>query len=527
LFVALFSLDIETTFGSRFSVLDEYTESKLHELIFAVKNQSSTVRRRAREKSVALKFWDPTPMLTQVAAKIQNRQDREDIQAHCGGWCVSSLLTDFLEIAGVMIGFQCQPFNLVTFWVLGYVTLVDEMKLTWHEAFLVLGQMWTSVGYGSHTPDESNLGMKLWHGFHAWAGVLLVNPQFDAATSLGIWALDDMIANTHRPRIIHLDTDKKNNFKKEDFTNKIAELSTFFVNIRKKVKDVCSQSFLEDFVFQKEFGKEMVKDEREKLDAKIESVGMTVNFGEWQLDKAEVPPVPKKDLVCSNGVSLIKIKFGDKDCATLFDDDSVTDDKEGINEKDFGDKSYVFWVQTETHCVFFAGRKQSDPPKPDSKADKWMLEHSREYRMYLQNTWKRRVASVVILLFEVTVTGLIYAADLKPADKQYKDYVFDAIYLAMMTFSTVGYGDYSPQTSWGQLFSPLMMQAGTAAFGSAMNRLLNDEETVEEIRDFANPEVTKVPEPEPLWDGLTKWIKSCRDISMMPKQMNEFWHSRK
>merc|ERR1712012_939516 len=102
---------------------------------------------------------------------MAKRSTREP-EKFCGNMCVTALLTDFLQIAGVMFGYKCEPYALVVYIVLGYLTLTNEQHLDPSTAMMVLGQQWTSVGWGSEVPPGTSIGLQLFHGFHAWAGVL-------------------------------------------------------------------------------------------------------------------------------------------------------------------------------------------------------------------------------------------------------------------------------------------------------------------------------------------------------------------
>merc|ERR1712217_684741 len=51
--------------------------------------------------------------------------------------------------------------------------------------------------------------------------------------------------------------------------------------------------------------------------------------------------------------------------------------------------------------------------------------------------------------------------------KDYRPWIgdlFDAMYMCLMSFSSVGYGDAAPATEWGKMMSPIMLQIGLHAF---------------------------------------------------------------
>jgi len=72
-----------------------------------------------------------------------------------------------------------------------------------------------------------------------------------------------------------------------------------------------------------------------------------------------------------------------------------------------------------------------------------------------------------VLLLTTAASAFLFAADLKVSDSSYANYgtaLADALYLAMMTMTTVGYGDLAPSTPMGQFLSPLGLPLLTNAF---------------------------------------------------------------
>merc|ERR1712217_595562 len=167
-------------------------------------------------------------------------------------------------------------------------------------------------------------------------------------------------------------------------------------------------------------------------------------------------------------------------------------------------------------------------------AEQWIVEHSKGYQNAQRNTNNRRFASVAIMIMEVSLASMVYAADLAvgrydySSDKDktwmqlYNAQVSDAFYLMMMTFSTVGYGDYAPSSDWGQAMSPLAMQAGTGIFGLATTRMTTATED-EIVNDFGQGGIEAFEAPPTLRLGLINWINSCKDVSLMPEPMRRFW----
>merc|ERR1712060_426500 len=73
-----------------------------------------------------------------------------------------------------------------------------------------------------------------------------------------------------------------------------------------------------------------------------------------------------------------------------------------------------------------------------------------------------KVYRLLPLAVNLVVSMLMWAIDLHEGDKDsypaYQDALLDALYMTMITMTTIGYGDLSPSTEVGQYFStPWMM----------------------------------------------------------------------
>jgi len=601
-------------------------------------------------------------MLTQVAETLT-----EAAGEHCGGWCVTTLITDFLEIAGVMVGFKCQPFNLFTYWTLGFLTLRKEVGLTWHEAFLVLGQMQTSVGYGSHCPDPQSSGLKLWHGFHAWAGVMFIDSQMDAATSQVVYSLETVLSQQFYPGFIKgsklrdalplytptEDDDEKTIIKKsEEIENEKKEgmkalerqlrwcadphpcTKNHFLTI--ELLEECEEN--RDALLKYKPLTELDTKDRAKWDDLYKRWDASCNSGngfhknfdsiaagdrtehvlqfmQSQLDsmpdnqkKKEKEQEIKKcqlqtgidDLTsgkreqCYNTFSKVYDIYGfmparrnsyrklgspviqemeldsldsgiveeidpPKWKMILTEGKELWDDLRCVNEDNqvnclhhggaIGKQASIRELRSNRpDCIVgfitFSDRSQTSPSiifkvselcdedMEIKEAEDWIIEYSKGRQNAMKNTNARRTASVGLLLIEIAVASLVYSADLalgrynydsdkdKTWEELYKRQLSDAFYLIMMSFSTVGYGDYAPSSDWGQAMSPLMMQMGTAAFSMGTNRMTNPKKKPA-TEDFTDDVV--VGAPPSMKEGLVEWLNSCKDISLMPETMKRFW----
>mmetsp|Transcript_13507 Transcript_13507/g.18310 ORF Transcript_13507/g.18310 Transcript_13507/m.18310 type:complete len:251 (-) Transcript_13507:67-819(-) len=86
-------------------------------------------------------------------------------------WGVTAILVDSVELLAALAGIKCELGALMTYVVFGVLTLMLDQGLSFPEAVLVLSQIRTSVGYGSHVPTTP--GLKIFHSLHALVGLLL------------------------------------------------------------------------------------------------------------------------------------------------------------------------------------------------------------------------------------------------------------------------------------------------------------------------------------------------------------------
>jgi voltage-gated potassium channel len=91
-------------------------------------------------------------------------------------------------------------------------------------------------------------------------------------------------------------------------------------------------------------------------------------------------------------------------------------------------------------------------------------------------------ACIVLLLGTVTIGGAIYSVIEKNADW------FDGVWWATVTLTTVGYGDYSPETFAGRWLAAFVMAGGIGSV-AILTGLLADE-----IREARLRDVDETPE---------------------------------
>jgi voltage-gated potassium channel len=85
-------------------------------------------------------------------------------------------------------------------------------------------------------------------------------------------------------------------------------------------------------------------------------------------------------------------------------------------------------------------------------------------------------ACIVLLLGTVTIGGAIYSVIEKNADW------FDGVWWATVTLTTVGYGDYSPETFAGRWLAAFVMAGGIGSV-AILTGILADEIREARVRD--------------------------------------------
>jgi hypothetical protein len=90
---------------------------------------------------------------------------------------ISSIVTSCMDFLSVLVSsfipeFNCSPLLYIMWWVGGYLSLYNDNKLTFYEATLMLAQMITSIGYGSHVDEIREYQfLKIFHSFHSFGGI--------------------------------------------------------------------------------------------------------------------------------------------------------------------------------------------------------------------------------------------------------------------------------------------------------------------------------------------------------------------
>lgn len=98
-------------------------------------------------------------------------QTNETSTPACGGWCVAGMIIDGFFIMENNQAADCGVMVMLVWWVQGIITLMMDQKLGFDDAVFVLTQQVTSIGYGSHGPEDN--GLKIWHALHSMVGVTL------------------------------------------------------------------------------------------------------------------------------------------------------------------------------------------------------------------------------------------------------------------------------------------------------------------------------------------------------------------
>lgn len=114
----------------------------------------------------------------------------------------------------------------------------------------------------------------------------------------------------------------------------------------------------------------------------------------------------------------------------------------------------------------------------------------------------KRFVAVIFLLLQLAASTAVYAADFWDGEGRkntYSSYLLNALYMNLMSFSTVGYGDVSPQSDWGKVISPINLQLGTRFF-SALGEVVGASTPSDE---------TKLWKIEKTGDVFDKWYRTC------------------
>eukprot|EP00420_Gonyaulax_spinifera_P038852 CAMPEP_0197886792 /NCGR_PEP_ID=MMETSP1439-20131203/17712_1 /TAXON_ID=66791 /ORGANISM="Gonyaulax spinifera, Strain CCMP409" /LENGTH=350 /DNA_ID=CAMNT_0043506603 /DNA_START=47 /DNA_END=1096 /DNA_ORIENTATION=- len=81
----------------------------------------------------------------------------------------------------------------------------------------------------------------------------------------------------------------------------------------------------------------------------------------------------------------------------------------------------------------------------------------------------KKFVAVIFLLLQLAASTVVYAADAwdgQGRKNTYPSYLMNALYMNLMSFSTVGYGDVHPYSDWGKVLTPVNLQLGTRLFSS-------------------------------------------------------------
>jgi len=121
----------------------------------------------------------------------------------CGGWCVAGMIIDGFFIMENNQAADCGVMVMLVWWVQGIITLMMDQKLGFDDAVFVLTQQVTSIGYGSHGPEDN--GLKIWHALHSMVGVTLAaDPTNEWLDKLSERIISFMSKNTKTPMLKRL-----------------------------------------------------------------------------------------------------------------------------------------------------------------------------------------------------------------------------------------------------------------------------------------------------------------------------------
>lgn len=112
-----------------------------------------------------------------VTAHKRNRALRNETEVveTSDSWpIVGSIIDAALILVTLFTEKSCTLLVMLYWWIVGLFTMKKGQGLEYDDAFSMLGQLVTTVGYGTDPPDEEQRAMKIWHALHGLLGVLAV-----------------------------------------------------------------------------------------------------------------------------------------------------------------------------------------------------------------------------------------------------------------------------------------------------------------------------------------------------------------
>lgn len=435
----------------------------------------------------------------------------------CQKACKISIGVDILVWVLMIFGVQCGPLTMVVFYVLGLMVCLEDEHLDFPDAMLLLGQMSTTVGYGSRSFGDSPTelrGLKLWHSLHSWLGVVVVNAMWDHSidpwlngillTASTLWHVDSkflavlmLVVMLSLSAIIYsfdqesvkaacvekLDAVNSALFPEGTFANGYLPAAAFST-MESKIENLAT---------------ELGVDMDHNGDGGVLDIALAEGGWESLCDGATIasrldltsygfPVVDEVAHSCS-GESCKNEAYYEKhqewsDSATtvsfkLFEtaegetmpateQSAYVDGQPHVwDVRDLDDPTVMsgtITCQGQIEDPGYCAEGDERGPCTYSDGDKtFEVKGACAHGWFNNSKWDipryefRHGAQAVVTKVWVTVVtgvkGFIYD-------------VFDAMYMCAMSFSSVGYGDLSPATDWGKILSPIMMQLGTKFFNN-------------------------------------------------------------
>jgi len=508
-----------------------------------------------RKADVEWVHVDPRPLLMDVGNQLKAYRKQEI----CGTLCVATLLTDALEVAGVMVGYQCQTFNLFTFWVLGFLTLRFEQGMNFMDSLLVLGSMWSSVGYGNKAPPGENWGLKLWHGFHAWAGVLFVRPLADEWTKLFLTPLEGLIAQRSFQDFspITVKTTEVNFCEHSETAGWIKWFQDHLPRVETKQTQILSC-----FNCKRDpSGERGTYQIKPNFDSRIERHGMLILGCESQVHYFSRYTVDYFNANSNSqqrrGAAVMVLLFNVAYFSVVYSSDIQL----GLQRERVDDAQRLWRVLDQTNgiqgkqlvnrvlnasCRDYVTEDLTEEPdreavlKQINSSDAWEAKKAGRKTCVRALWWAMpdpgNTKSVVDISasrreFLELVNESKWPADDKVVAQQirrlytpkWEEALADSFYMIMMTASTVGYGDVAPLTDTGKLISTIMMQYTSSAFKNFRKRSLSKTSEEKKPGDLVDDKDLKEVVATPFKPWYDRWAASCVDISKMPAAMRDFW----
>lgn len=146
---------------------------------------SNEIRKQYQEKARVMTDAEIDELKTSTVNYLTAKKKK------VGGWTVVGVVIDALILMAKMVWGTCELWASILWWAMGLAVLMADNNLHFWDAFFLLGQQITTVGYGSSGPklDENNNtnsesagALAIWHGLHSVVATSIAGNYYKAVT---------------------------------------------------------------------------------------------------------------------------------------------------------------------------------------------------------------------------------------------------------------------------------------------------------------------------------------------------------